>query len=174
MSKYICKFPIFREIFVVKEMVRLMAETTSSSEKTKKKKVWVVIGAGCGCLVLVAILVLGIILYAGWQDYKRSPKVIEVLEFALHLEDPYTLSPEQETQLFSRGYPEAFTILFYEEETLDGGIELVRLETWEYYSQAVALTFITGKLIAEDPIGKIRSRSTTRDIGASTVLPGAV
>ncbi len=141
-----------------------MAETTSSSEKTKKKKVWVVIGAGCGCLVLVAILVLGIILYAGWQDYKQSPKVIEVLEFALQLEDPYTLSPEQETQLFSRGYPEAFTILFYEEETLDGGIELVRLETWEYYSQAVALTFINGKLIAEDPIAM-------DDLGTLAPLP---
>jgi hypothetical protein len=77
---------------------------------------------------------------------------VEVQNPGIQLEDPYQLSSPQEEQLFSHGYPEAFTILFYEEENLAGGIDTVRLETWDYYSQGMGLTFINGELVAEDAI----------------------
>ena len=118
----------------------------------KNKKGLAIFGIGCGCLVLIIILIAGIYLYAGWLGYKEAPKIVEVQESSPQLQDPYTLSPAQEEELFSYGYPEAFTILFYEEETVGGSITTVRLETWDYYTQGIGLTFINGELIAEDPI----------------------
>lgn len=129
-----------------------MAETTNPSKSKNKKRGWALFGAGCGCLVFIILIGLGIYLYAGWLGYKESPMVVEVQEAGVQLEDPYALSPAQEEQLFSYGYPEAFTILFYEEETVSGEVAPVRLETWDYYSQDLSLTFINGDLIAEDPL----------------------
>jgi len=120
--------------------------------QTKKKRGWIFFGLGCGCLVFVIIVIVGIYLYAGWLGYKEAPLIVEVQESSPQLHDPYSLSPAQEEELFSYGYPEAFTILFYEEETVGGGIATVRLETWDYYTQGIGLTFINGELIAEDPI----------------------
>ena len=120
--------------------------------QTKKKRGWVFLGLGCGCLIFVIIIIVGIYLYAGWLGYKEAPMIVEVQEYSPQLQDPYTLSSAQEEQLFTYGYPEAFTILFYEEETTAGGAAPVRLETWDYYTQGIGLTFINGELIAEDPI----------------------
>ncbi len=127
-----------------------MAETTNPSKSKNKKRGWAIFGAGCGCLVFIILIGLGIYLYAGWLGYKESPMVVEVQNTGIQLEDPYTLSPVQEEQLFSYGYPEAFTILFYEEETVSGEVAPVRLETWDYYSQGLSLTFINSDLIVED------------------------
>jgi len=121
-------------------------------DQTKKKRGWAFLGLGCGCLVFVIIVIVGIFLYAGWLGYKEAPMIVEVQESSPQLQDPYTLSPVQEEELFTYGYPEAFTILFYEEETVGGGTAPVRLETWDYYTQGIGLTFINGDLIAEDPI----------------------
>ena len=68
--------------------------------------------------------------------------IVEVQNTNPQLNDPYTLSPAQEELLFTYGYPEAFTILFYEEDTIGGGFQTVRLEVWDYYTQGIGLTFI--------------------------------
>ena len=117
-----------------------MTETTNPSAKKNKKRAPMVLGAGCGCLFLIILIGVGIYLYAGWQGYQESPMLVEVQDKGIQFTDPYTLSSAQEEQLFSYGYPEAFTILFYEEETISGSVEPVRLETWDYYSQALSLT----------------------------------
>jgi len=129
-----------------------MTETTNPSAKKNKKRGLMVLGAGCGCLFLIILIGVGIYLYAGWQGFQESPKLVEVQDKGIQLTDPYILSSAQEEQLFSYGYPEAFTILFYEEKTISGSVEPVRLETWDYYSQALSLTFINGDLSAEDPL----------------------
>jgi len=136
----------------------------TNSIGTKKKRGWAVFGLGCGCVVLFILVIGGIYLYAGWLGYQEAPKIIDVQESGVQLQDPYSLSPEQKEQLFSYGYPEAFTILFYEEETTAGGVAPVRLETWDYYTQGIGLTFINGELIAEDPI-------EVDDIGTLDPLP---
>ncbi len=127
-----------------------MTETTNPSAKMNKKRGLMVLGAGCGCLFLIILISVGIYLYAGWQGYQESPMFVEVQKKGIQLSDPYTLSSAQEESLFSYGYPEAFTILFYEEEVVSGAVAPVRLETWDYYSQGLSLTFINGDLIAED------------------------
>lgn len=120
--------------------------------QTNKRRGWAIFGMGCGCLLFILILVTGLYLYAGWLGYKEAPMVVEVQEYNPQLDDPYTLSPAQEEKLFTYGYPEGFTILFYEEETLNQGVQTVRLETWEYYTQGIGLTFINGEITAEDPL----------------------
>ena len=129
-----------------------MKQIATSGNAQKKKRGWIVLGLGCGSVLLFILLIGGIYLYAGWLGYQEAPKIIEVQESGSLLQDPYTLSSEQEEHLFAYGYPEAFTILFYEEETLAGGVAPVRLETWDYYTQSIGLTFINGELVAEDPI----------------------
>ena len=129
-----------------------MAETANPLTIKNKKRGWALLSAGCGCLFLIILIGVGIYLYAGWQGFQESPKLVEVQEKGIQITDPYSLSSAQEEQLFSYGYPEAFTILFYEEETISGSVEPVRLEIWDYYSQALSLTFFNGDLSAEDPL----------------------
>ncbi len=102
---------------------------TSGQIQPKKKRGWIVFALGCGFVLLFILLIAGVYLYAGWLGYQEAPKIIDVQESGAQHQDPYTLSPGQEEQLFAYGYPEAFTILFYEEETIDGGVAPVRLET---------------------------------------------
>jgi hypothetical protein len=141
-----------------------MNQTTTSGNTQKKKRGWIVFALGFGFVLLFILLIGGIYLYAGWLGYNEAPMIVEVQESGVQLQDPYTLSPEQEEQLFAYGYPEAFTILFYEEETIAGGVTPVRLETWDYYTQGVGLTFINGELVAEDPI-------EVSDLGTLDPLP---
>ena len=129
-----------------------MAETANANPQNNKKRGWLMFGTGCGCMLLIILIGLGFFLYAGWQGYQESPKAVEVQGKRIQFEDPYELSSAQEEQLYSSGYPEAFTILFYEEETVSGTFVPVRFEVWVYYSQGLSLTFSNGELIAEDPV----------------------
>jgi hypothetical protein len=108
-------------------------------------------------IIPVAILLIiftagGIYLYAGWLGYQEIPKLIAVNKPPEPYSSPYELSSEQISQISTYGNPEAFTILFYEEETSDQEIQTVRLETWDYYTLGIGLTFINGELVSEDPI----------------------
>lgn len=60
--------------------------------------------------------------------------------------EPYQLSGEQSALTSVNGYPEAFILLFYEEEAGDGSLQTVRQETWEYYSLNESYTFLNGEL----------------------------
>lgn len=62
------------------------------------------------------------------------------------------LSTEQLSVRADLGSPEAFSILFYEEELMDGSYGDVRFETWSYYNDGVEYTFINGEMVGEDPI----------------------
>jgi hypothetical protein len=119
-------------------------------EKEKRNR----FGLKTGLVIFVLIILIsaGLYLYAGWLGYQESPKRVEVDVPATSKPESYTLSSDQESSLLSYGYPEGFTILFYEEETPSQGIQTVRLETWDYYTKGTGLTFINGELTAEDPL----------------------
>ncbi|MFO8036063.1 MAG: hypothetical protein R6U57_05505 [Anaerolineales bacterium] len=127
--------------------------TQSADQKTgtdqKKRKPLLTIVVGLIFLILVAG---GVFLYAGWLGYQEAPKLVEEGVPDIGALEMYDLAPAQETLLGDYGYPEAFTILFYEEEAVDASLQDVRLETWQYYTQGVGFTFINGELTAEDPI----------------------
>jgi len=60
--------------------------------------------------------------------------------------ETYQLSAEQSALVEEIGYPESFILLFYEEEAVDGSLQIVRLETWTYYSEGESYTFLNGDL----------------------------
>lgn len=129
-----------------------MTTEAKSPQKSAKRGLGICLFAGCGGLLALLLAAGGIFLFAGWQGYQEAPKIIEGVQPGPHLQDPYTLSPAQTDVLISRGYPEAFTLLFYEEESVDGSLQDVRLESWDYYSLGVGYTFINGDLTAEDAL----------------------
>ena len=118
--------------------------------RQKEKKGWV--SFVLGSLAFITLVAAGLFLYAGWIGYQEAPKQVEVQGPGSSSIATYILSPEQEDNQLSYGYPEGFTILFYEEETPRQGIQTVRLETWEYYSLGFSLTFINGEMVANDPL----------------------
>ena len=122
-----------------------MAENNPSSDRNSNRVILIAV-------LLILLFAAGTYLYAGWLGYQEAPKIIEVRDSKSPESDPYTLSSEQQSSLDSYGLPEAFTILFYEEQTPDLEIQTVRLETWDFYSLGIGLTFINGELVAEDPL----------------------
>jgi hypothetical protein len=102
------------------------------SDPRPTKRGWLALGAGCGCLLLVLMIGVGIYLSAGWSGFQEAPKIVDVREQVVDLEGHYPLRSDQQEELFRLGYPEAFTILFYEEETAGGDPAPARLESWDY------------------------------------------
>jgi hypothetical protein len=111
-----------------------------------------------GCTVLVIGLVglcvvVGVVAAGLINEYNLSPRTVEGLtppdaETAL-----YELSADQLDVSERLGYPEAFFVLFYEEEDEDGSVSDVRFEVWSYYVDGREITFINGELEAEETIG---------------------
>jgi len=104
-------------------------------------------------LPLLALLyVTGSFLLAGFDDYQALAKVIEEVPAAEHIPGSYELSPSQILIRSEFGAPEAFSILFYQEEQMDGSFEDTRAETWTYYTAKKEFTFINGELEGSDEI----------------------
>ncbi len=64
----------------------------------------------------------------------------------------YQLSADQSDLILKQGYPEAFTILFYEDDDENGALQDVRQELWEYYQAGESYTFLNGELTSVDPL----------------------
>lgn len=105
-------------------------------------------------LIPFLLIAGGIYLYAGWIGYQEAPKLIQAKNAMGQVKDPYQLSDQQQEILFTHGYPQGFTILFYEEEQTAGEIQTIRLEIWDYYTQGIGYTFINGEKTAEDVLEK--------------------
>ncbi len=124
----------------------------AAAAATKAKRSWRPLAIGCGAVVLIVAVVAAVFLIGGWQSYQQEPKIVEELEpQALDLVS-YAPSMEQLRAIDRLGYPDAFAILFYEEEQMDGSYDDVRFETWSYYSAGLEYTFINGEQVAEDPL----------------------
>jgi hypothetical protein len=107
---------------------------------------------GCGAGLALVVLAVIVVLAGGWIEYQATPKIVEGIEpgaMELALEP---LSADQKAVVDRLGHPEAFSLLFYEEETEDGSLGDVRFETWSYYTSALEYTFINGEQVAEDPL----------------------
>ena len=105
---------------------------------------------GCGVGTLIVAVLVAIFLIGGWQAYQQEPKIVEGLEPETLDLISYSLSGDQAAVIDHLGNPEAFSILFYEEEQVDGSLIDVRFETWSYYSGGLEYTFINGDQVAED------------------------
>ena len=109
-------------------------------------------GLGCGVFAVACLLLSGYVAIEGYREYQSLPKLVDGVESQIDAPALESLTVEQQTVRTTLGSPEAFTILFYEEEMEDGTFGDVRFETWSYYSDGVEYTFINGELVAEDPL----------------------
>lgn len=109
-----------------------------------------ILGCGTGTLIMAVLVVVAIL--AGWQTYLQEPRLVVGVEAEAFDTGQYTLSSDQMSVIDHLGEPEAFSILFYEEEQADGSLRDVRLESWSYYTSNLEYTFINGERTAEDPL----------------------
>jgi hypothetical protein len=93
-----------------------------------------------------------IVLIAGWQAYLQEPRVVEGIEAEALALAQYPPSTDQLSVIDHLGNPEAFAILFYEEEQGDGSMLDIRFETWSYFTADLEYTFINGEMVAEDAL----------------------
>jgi hypothetical protein len=108
--------------------------------------------ATVGCLVaggltVLIVLALGIgLVISGLEDYRSQAKLYQGIHVTTPPPAPYALSQDQKNLVQANGYPESFTIYFYEEYDSSGSVEDVRFETWSYYTQGKRYTFFNGTL----------------------------
>ncbi|MEE9513178.1 MAG: hypothetical protein V3V46_03785 [Anaerolineales bacterium] len=132
--------------------IRRKPSAASKEKSTKVKGPLLWAGLGCAGLLLVGLIVSAIVLIGGYQEYQSMPKIVEGVVPESLATSQQALSTEQLSVRAELGSPEAFSILFYEEELLDGSYGDVRFETWSYYTDGVEYTFINGEMVGEDPI----------------------
>lgn len=107
---------------------------------------------GCGGGLLLALAAGAVLLLGGLAEYRASPKIVEGIEPGSAAAEAYALSPVQQQVRAELGAPQAFTLLFYEEQLEDGSLGDVRLETWSYYTDGVEYTFINGEQVAREAL----------------------
>jgi hypothetical protein len=121
-----------------------------ASRKEKRSRRPFVLGCGTGTLIVVVLT--AIVLIAGWQAYLQEPRVVEGIEAEALALAQYPPSTDQMSVIDHLGNPEAFAILFYEEEQGDGSMLDIRFETWSYFTADLEYTFINGEMVAEDAL----------------------
>ena len=107
---------------------------------------------GCGVGVLIVAVVSAVLLIGGWREYRQMAKVVEGAQPSVASVAGYSMTPAQMEVFGELGSPQAFTLLFYEEEQLDGSYQDVRFETWDYFDAGISYTFINGDQAGEDPL----------------------
>jgi hypothetical protein len=113
----------------------------------------------CGKVAGILMLLVGgflgvviVLLYVGRYAYRQMPKEASVRNPTEPTGDVYALSADQQAAVAERGYPEAFTILFYEELDENGAVVPVRHEVWSYYTSGAAISFLDGQAAGELPL----------------------
>lgn len=126
--------------------------TAPAPIETSGKRNWRPLAMGCGVGALIISIVTAVLLIGGWREYKQMPKIVEGARPEAAGRGRYTMTPDQMGVFEDMGSPQAFALLFYEEELFDGSYGDVRFETWDYYDAGVSYTFINGELAGEDPL----------------------
>ena len=97
----------------------------------------------------VALLIgAGALALAARSAMANSSRIVTVAAPAAPTLAPRPLGADHAVVIREHGVPQAFTILFYEE---DGAP--VRAETWSYYDQGLEIDFVDGELQGERAIG---------------------
>jgi len=64
---------------------------------------------------------------------------------------PYTLSAEQQQLVGEIGYPESFTLLFYQDLDEQDRVYDIRFECWHYGAGGRDIVFVNGEKISDEP-----------------------
>ncbi len=103
----------------------------------------------------VVLCIVSIFIAFGLQEINTSPLYVSnILPFDINPRT-YDLSVDQKAIIGQNGYPDSFTILFYDDEF--GGTS-TRLETWVYSREGMQFTFTNGKLEGSDSFVALQGR----------------
>jgi hypothetical protein len=125
---------------------------TQAAARKPRRRTGLLVGLGLGLAGGLCMLSTAVVLISGYQEFQAMPKLVEAVEPQVDALPPVPLSDQQQAIRDQLGPPDAFTILFYEEELGNGSFGDVRFETWSYYSQGREFTFFNGDLEVEAPI----------------------
>jgi hypothetical protein len=125
---------------------------TSSKDTDKKPRhglrrwpVW--IGLAAASTVVALLIGAGALALAARSAMANSSRIVTAAAPAAPRDSPYPLGADHAVAIRDHGIPQAFTILFYEE---DGAP--VRAETWSYYDQGLEVDFVDGEVQGERAI----------------------
>jgi hypothetical protein len=110
-------------------------------------------------LLLLGVLAAGLIYYS---EYQTSARLVEGPRTNASIPSRYNLTPDQQALVAESGYPESFSLLFYDEELADGSQGTIRYEVWDYYTQDKQYVFVNGELTGEQALdaGEVSSLPT--------------
>lgn len=84
--------------------------------------------------------------------YSQTPRIVNLPNSISSGESDYTLSIDQQKTIEELGYPDTFTIYFYQNNP-DGGYDQgLRFESWTYYNKKLMLTFQDGEPTSQETI----------------------
>ena len=122
---------------------QLVNERSEEYMKTKKRAGYC-LGGAVVFLLIVGCILIGVGLL-GVKEFKDIPRLVTGFSFDQTAPPPVDYSSAQTRMIQEYGYPEGFYILFFQREGIDGDVEEVRYEEWNYYSQKVSVAFENGE-----------------------------
>ncbi len=106
--------------------------------------------SSCVILTIVAfsflciLATIAILFGVGVFEYSNAPRLVSGFSFAAQPDAGYQLSVIQQDYIDENGYPASFSILFYQQEDINGEIQDIRYETWYYLGNDIQVTFFNG------------------------------
>jgi hypothetical protein len=104
-------------------------------------------------LIFACLFTIVIITIFAIRDYNATPRIIEDIQVNAHTSD-YQLSTAQREAIGANGYPDGFTLLFYDDEATG---KVMRFETWLYLLPGMQYSFLNGEDQGVESIAAIDS-----------------
>jgi hypothetical protein len=115
----------------------------------KRSKIWLLLGAAFLILACLTSVMSFVLIRSA---YLQSPRTVTITTPVETGELVYNLSHPQQQTVDQLGYPDAFTIYFYQ-ANLDAGLDQgSRFETWSYYNDGLMYTFMDGEQVSREAI----------------------
>lgn len=87
--------------------------------------------------------------------YVQTPRIVNLPNSESSGELEYILSIDQQKTIEELGYPDAFTIYFYQNNPDAGNDQGIRFESWTYYNKKLMLTFQDGEPTSQETIDSV-------------------
>lgn len=108
---------------------------------------------GCvlGILVIVALIVVAGAYLWFYMDH-TGPTLVRVShQVEPPAQVPYTPSTEQQQLVDEIGYPDSFTLLFYQDLDEQDQAYDIRFECWHYGAAGRDVVFVNGEMVSDEP-----------------------
>jgi hypothetical protein len=126
---------------------RLSETGNLANEKERRNRRWFFASSGRRTVIVVLCALLIILIVVGLNDYNATPRMVEDITPPETQLEPYQYSNEQQEIIDTNGYPDSFTLLFYDDTLVEDDVQTTRFETWAYFSEGIQITFVNGETL---------------------------